>query len=397
MTAQIERGHSERGHAVLSASAAHRWLACPPSARREADMLESYSEYAAEGTLAHEIAELYLTSYLAPTPQKTFNTKLNKFKKHELYKPEMLTHVESYMDYIKSVVIGFGKEKPFVTAERKVNFDNYVPDGFGTSDCIIIGGNTLIVVDFKYGKGVPVSAESNSQMRLYALGAYAEYSLFYDIRIVRKVIVQPRLDSVSESEISIDDLLTWGESIKPIAEKAHKGEGEYRFGDHCQFCKIKATCSARADTHNELTKYIDTGIPVHDLTLDEISHILSVSEQYKKWITHLEEYAFERIMTGDEIDGWKLVKGRDGVRKYADMDAFFDYLITNNITDKSILYDNVPVTVTELEKRLGKTVFAEHAANFITRDEGKPTLAKATDKRPSYSTITAVEAFKDII
>jgi len=393
MTAQ----HAERSHALLSASAAHRWLACPPSAQREAELPETYSEYAAEGTLAHEIAELYLTNYLVPTPQRTFTAKLNKFKKHELFKPEMITHVESYMDYIKSMAFGFGKEQPFIVAERRVNFDHYVPDGYGTSDCIIIGGNTLLVIDFKYGKGIPVSAENNPQMRLYALGAYAEYSLFYDIKTVRKVIVQPRLDNISESEMSIEELLAWGEFIKPIAEKAYKGDGEYKSGDHCQFCKIKATCAARANAHNEITKYIDTGVPVKDLTLDEIGYILSVSEQYKKWITHLEEYAFECMMNGEEISGWKLVKGRDGVRKYLDIDTLFDYLTSNNIIDKSMLFDNVPVSVPELEKRLGKNVFAEHVTDYITRDEGKPTMAKITDKRPSYSAITAAEAFKDIM
>lgn len=234
--------HAEREHALLSASGSHKWLHCTPSARLEEQFPETKSTYADEGRLAHEIAELKLRKhFIEPMGPRAFNNRLKKFKENPLFQEEMLRHTDTYLEYVQGIVHGF-TAPPYIAIEKRLDYSAYAPEGFGTGDCIIIGGNTLHVCDLKYGKGVPVSAEGNPQMRLYALGAYVEYSFLYPIERVRMAIIQPRLDSISEDEISIAELLAWGESIKPIAQKAFAGEGEFVPGDHCRFCRARATC-----------------------------------------------------------------------------------------------------------------------------------------------------------
>jgi hypothetical protein len=240
-------------HALLSASSSHRWLHCPPSARLEEKLPESSSQYAEEGSLAHEIAELKLRKYyIEPMGARSFNARIKKFKEMPLFQEEMLKHTDTYLDYIAGVLHGFSSP-PYVAPEKKIDYSSYAPEGFGTCDCIIIGGNILHIIDFKYGKGVPVSAKDNPQMKLYALGAYTEYSFLYNIDTVKMTIVQPRVDnSISEDSLSIEELLKWGESIKPIAKLAFNGEGENVPGEHCRFCRAKSLCRARADHYLSL-------------------------------------------------------------------------------------------------------------------------------------------------
>jgi hypothetical protein len=240
-------------HALLSASSSHRWLNCTPSARLEEKLPESSSQYAEEGSLAHEIAELKLRKYcIEPMRARSFNARIKKFKEMPLFQEEMLKHTDTYLDYIAGVLHGFSSP-PYVAAEKKIDYSSYAPEGFGTCDCIIIGGNILQIIDFKFGKGVPVSAKNNPQMKLYALGAYTEYSFLYPIDTVKMTIVQPRIHtSISEASLSIEELLKWGESIKPVAKLAFNGEGEYVPGEHCRFCRAKALCRARADHYLSL-------------------------------------------------------------------------------------------------------------------------------------------------
>lgn len=240
---------NDNQHALLSASASHRWLNCTPSARLEESLEEKTSEYAEEGSLAHEIAELKLRKYcIEPMGTRTFNSRLKKFKDNLLFKEEMLKHTDTYIDYIASVLHGFSAA-PYVAAEKRIDYSLYAPEGFGTGDCIIIGGHTLHVIDFKYGKGVPVSAKRNPQMMLYALGAFTEYAFLYPIENIKMTIIQPRLDSISEDNMRYDELLKWGESIKSIAQKAFAGEGEFVPGEHCTFCRAFGICRKTAQTY----------------------------------------------------------------------------------------------------------------------------------------------------
>lgn len=233
-------------HALLSASGARRWLACPPSARLEEQLPESPSAYAAEGTLAHSIAELKVRKLLMNLPTKSFNASLKKLQAEELYNEEMLRHTDTYADYIAQLVHSY-TSPPYLAVEKRLDFSRWVPEGFGTGDCVVIGGETMHVIDFKYGKGVPVSAEENPQMMLYAVGALEAYSMLYNIQTVHLAVVQPRLDTISEWTTSVTQLSCWAANyVAPLAQLAFAGRGEYSPGDHCRFCRAKATCRARA-------------------------------------------------------------------------------------------------------------------------------------------------------
>jgi len=375
--------HSEREHALLSASGAHRWLVCTPSVRLEEQFPDTTSEYAKEGTLAHEIAELKLRKYfIEPMSQRSFSAKLNKFKKRELFQDEMLKHTDTYLEYLQSITLSFSS-KPYVAVEKRVDYSAYAPEGFGTCDCIIIHGEDLYVTDFKYGKGVPVSAENNPQMKLYALGAYLEYSLLYPIKQVHLAIVQPRLDSISEWSLSIDELLAWGEEIKPIAQKAFNGEGEFVPGEHCKFCRAKAQCRARAEQYTALEDFKMMKPPL--ISNEEVGTILEKAIALEAWVKDLKEYALAESLKGNEIPGWKAVEGRS-VRQFTDIDKAFEHLKQNGI-DEAMLYERVPLTVSKLEKQLGKKEFRSlvEEAGFVEKSPGKPTLAPISDKRQAIT------------
>jgi len=374
-------------HALLSASAAHRWLTCTRAPRLEETLPETRSEYADEGRLAHAIAELRLRKqYTDPMGQKAFNEKLNDLKQNPLYSNEMMSHVDTYFDYIANLVYSFPSQ-PYVAIEKRLDYSEYAPEGFGTGDCIIISGTDLYVIDFKYGKGVPVSAENNPQMKLYALGAYLESSFLFNIEKVTMVIVQPRLDNISESTISIDELLAWGESIRPIAQKAYNGEGESVIGEHCRFCRAKALCRARA----EFNTSIDTSRSPHLLTDEEAGQLLERAKDLKAWAADLEDYVFGAIMGGKDIPGWKVVEGRS-VRQFSNVDEAFDTLKQNGI-DEAMLYERKPITLTNVEKLLGKTKFNELLKDYVTKSEGKPTLVPASDKREPLKRPNAQDDF----
>ena len=373
-----EINHKDREHALLSASGAHRWLVCTPSARTEEQFPDTSSEYAKEGTLAHEIAELKLRKYyVEPMSQTTFTRRLNRFKKHELFQDEMLKHTDAYLEYLQSITLAM-PFTPYVAVEARVDYSTYAPEGFGTVDCLIIGGDTLYVTDFKYGKGVPVSAENNPQMKLYALGAYTKYSFLYPIKKVHLAIIQPRLDSISEWTCGIEELLAWGEEIKPIAEKAFAGEGDFVPGEHCKFCRAKAQCRARADKYLEL----DFGMPKPPLiSNEEVGQILEKAIALESWVKDLKEYALAESLKGNEIPGWKAVEGRS-TRIFVDQDKAFEHL-KNNGYDEALLYERVPLTVAKLEKTLGKKEFRSllEEAGLVEKTPGKPTLAPLSDKR----------------
>lgn len=382
-------------HAILSASGASRWMACTPSARLEEQFPDSTSEYAREGTLAHELCELKIRKNLIePMHTRTYNSKLKKLKEHELWQDEMDKHTDTYLEYIQGLVHSYSCT-PAVMVEKKVDFSSYVPDGFGTADCIIIADGTLHVVDFKYGKGVAVSAENNPQMKLYGLGAYLEYSFLYAIDKVKMTIVQPRLDDISECEISTTELMEWAEEVvKPLAEKAYKGEGTYIAGNHCKFCRAKATCRERARMNLETSKF-DFKEPAL-LSDEEVGEALKMAQDLAKWAEDLKDYALAESLKGKLIPGWKAVEGR-GSRVFTDNEEALKVLIGSGI-DETMLYERKQLTLAQIEKVLGPKQFKELVGSYVEKAAGKPTLVVETDKREAITNEDSIKNdFKEMV
>ncbi len=391
-------------HALLSASSASRWLNCTAAPRFEEGLPESTSEYAEEGRLAHAIAELKVLKKFTVMTPRAYTTRLNKFKKEPLYNSEMDKTTDLYVEHLTEQAMLYDSA-PTVAAEVKVDFGEYVPDGFGTCDCVMIGGDTLSITDYKHGKGVPVSATGNPQMKLYALGALKRYApIFGDtIKKVRMTIDQPRLDSYTTDTLTVEELRAWGESIKPIAQKAFSGLGEFVPGDHCRFCRGKAQCRARANINTALEDFKDC-VPAREwnakaeafvasggvvqgtapalLSDEEIGDLLIRGQQLVQWYKDLEEYALKTLLDGKPIAGWKLVAGRSN-RTFTDQDAAIKAVIAAGY-DEALVYDRKPKTLSELEKLMGKAEFAEKIGSFVVKPLGKPTLAPETDKRETY-------------
>ena len=382
----------DKQHALLSASGAHRWLNCTPSARLEENFENKQTVYTQEGTLAHELAELKLRKNYETMSTRKFNSELKKIKENELYKPEMDNHTDIYAEYIKQIM--YTSKAPCIFIEYKTDYSKYAKEGFGTTDCVIIEGNTLHVIDFKYGQGVAVSAENNPQMMLYALGIYEANSIIYDIKNVVLAIIQPRLDSISEWNISIEDLIKWGnEVVVPKAEDAFAGIGDFIPGEHCRFCKAKGECRARAEANLqaiEIRKTVDKNL----LANDEIGVILKQCTDVEDWLKDLRETALNKILNGEKIEGWRAVEGRSN-RVITNIDEAFELLKKDGF-DETVLYERKPLSLTELEKLVGKKKFAELLADYIEKPKGKPALVDSSDKRPDFENkTTAEEDFKE--
>ncbi len=380
-------------HALLSASSSHKWLHCPPSARLEVRFPESTSTYAEEGRLAHAIAELKLRKHFTPMGPRTFTNALKKLQADSLYQPEMLGHTDTYLEYVQKVCHAY-TNAPHVAIEKQLDYSGYAPEGFGTGDCIIIGGNKLHVVDFKYGSGVPVSAEANPQMMLYALGALNAYALLYLIDRVQLTIVQPRLDSVSEYELSADELRAWGESIRPVAKQAFDGAGEFCAGDWCRFCRAKSQCRARNEQYTAVVSVLEAFGRARPplITNEEMGEILLRAQPIAAWVADLQEYALSAILRGELVPGWKAVEGRSN-RQFSDTDEAFKVL-TSAGYDEAILYERKPITLTAVEKLTGKPKFVGLLGSYIIKPPGKPTLAPETDTREAIKlNPTAAEVF----
>lgn len=382
-----------RKHAILSASSAARWLACPPSARLEQEFESNTSIYAEEGRFAHHLAELYLRHYLGVITKEQLNARIEELKKNEFYSQEMEDHVQTYVD-IAAEKINAARAKSkdaIVFLEQRLDFSYWVPEGFGTGDLTLITNDLVEVVDFKYGKGVPVSAERNAQMRLYGLGAYQLFNMLYDIRTVRMTIVQPRLDNISTEWLPIDELLTWGnEVVKPIAQLAYEGKGEFSAGDHCQFCQAKYTCRARAEANLELAKYEFQDPPL--LEQEEIADVLGRATELRSWVADVLDYALVQARDhGVHWPGWKLVEGRSN-RKYVDDDAVADVLKRAGYKHADI-FEEVLKGVTKMEKLLGKKKFTELLtdAGLVIKPPGKPTLVPESDKRPEIDPLASAK------
>lgn len=381
-------------HALLSASGAHRWLSCTPSAKLEEQFPDSTSTYAEEGTLAHELCEIKVNKALLGMPTKTYNSTLKKIKGNDLYQTEMDKYTDEYLDYILEKVHSFDSP-PTVIVEKKVDFSSYVPEGFGTADCIILGDGELHIVDFKYGKGVEVSAEYNPQMMLYALGAYLEYSFLFQIEAVKMTIVQPRIGNISEYSMLVEELLEWAELIvKPKAQMAWLGNGDYTAGEHCKFCRARASCRERARKNLETENFELKKGPL--LSPDEIGEALKKAIDLAKWAEDLKEYALAESLKGNDIPGWKAVEGR-GSRNFTDNDLAIKKLKEAGIAEE-LLYERKQYTLAQIEKVVGTKDFKKIVGDLVVKNPGKPTLVVDTDKREKITNkVTAAEDFADEI
>ena len=389
--------HEERAHALLSASGAHRWLLCPPSAKLEEQFPDTASDTAEEGTLAHELAELKVRNYFNPgeVSKRKLTYAINKLKKDRLWQDEMLTHTDTYLDYIREVSVKLPSQ-PSVEIEKHLDLSAYIPGGFGTADFIMLQGEDLYVMDFKYGKGVPVFAEENPQMLLYALGAFEAYKILYSIKQIHLAIIQPRLDSISEWDCSLDELLKFGIHVKERAALAIEGAGKFCPGEkQCRFCRAKAVCRARAEENVRLAFSPDKGKLPPLITNAEVGNYLLQGEDVAKWLSDLKDYALKECLAGKEIPGWKAVEGR-GQRDWTDMDAAFERLTKSGLTEEVMLWEKKPLTLAQVEKLVGKKDFQDAVGEFVVKHPGKPALVKESDRREAITNkVTAAEAFKE--
>ena len=375
-------------HAVLSASAAERWMNCPGSVAATKDLPESTSVYAEEGTLAHSLCELKVRKLFGipdPMPRSEYQKQLDAIKAHELYQKEMDGCSDTYLDTIQEIVMRY-PTRPCVMVEQRVDFSEFVPDGFGTADCIILTPASLHIVDYKHGQGVPVSAVDNKQLKLYALGAFLKYKPFIiDLQDVFLHVVQPRLKNLSEWRSTIGDLLDWAEQeVRPAAKLALSNNAPFVPGEkQCRFCGIRATCYARAQQNLEIVNRPLYGKLPPTLTDAEVGEALTIGKDVADWLKKLESYATRTLESGGTIPGYKLVEGRSN-RIWTDQNEAFKSMRENGV-DEALLFERVPLTVSKLEKALDKKLFAKAAEPFITKAPGKPTMVPETDPRKPWS------------
>ncbi|GIQ63599.1 hypothetical protein PACILC2_21670 [Paenibacillus cisolokensis] len=384
------QAHSERAHALLSASKAAQWINCPPSARLQERLPDKRSEYADQGTVAHELAELKLRRRLTPCNSKQrreIDAAIGYLQQNPLYDAEMESAVNEYVEIVEERFMAAKARSSDATIllEESLDFSEWVPDGYGTGDVVLISDGVLEVIDLKYGKGVPVSAVGNPQIRLYGLGAWNAYNYLYDIREIHGTIVQPRLDNISTDIMSVDELLEWAETVvRPAAALAYEGKGEYKPGDHCRWCKVKGNCRARADANMAALQYEFQDPAL--LTLDEIGSILHVAEQLSAWAKDVADYAFEQAKAGQKVPGWKLVEGRSN-RQITDKDAARSALEAAGLEPADYLKPQDLLGIGDLEKRIGKKELAALIGDLIVKPPGKPVLVPETDKRLELNSV----------
>lgn len=382
-------------HALLGPSSAKIWMSCPPSARLGEQFPDKDTAYTEEGTLAHKLAELILRYNNNEISKKAYTTRLNKLKADPLYSQEMMEYIEDYTQTVWELVNETKASCLDAQAlfEQELHFEDYVPDGFGTGDVVIIADDLVQVIDLKYGKGVGVTAYENPQLRLYGLGAYLEHSMLYDIRRVRMTIVQPRLENVTTEELTAEELLAWAEQeVKPRAQEAFAGTGDFCVGDHCRFCKAFAICRAQKEYQLELAKYEFADAALLDNA--EIGEVLQKADALVKWADAIKEYAFDQALNhGVHYDGWKLVEGRSN-RKYADEAKVAEILSAAGYKD--IYKPQELHGITAMEKLIGKKKFGELLDGQIIKPEGKPVLVPESDRRPELNAVEkAKESFEE--
>ena len=365
--------HSSRAHALLSASSAHRWLACPPSAVAAEAYPEQDTEYTREGTLAHEVAEIYANG-------DQVNLEACDVETAEQITQEMIDCAIEYRDYIQELTT---TDDPLILLEQKVDFSPWVPDGFGTADCIIIQGDTMDVIDYKYGEGVLVSAADNPQEKLYGLGALNDYGFAYDVKKVRLHIFQPRMNNVSVDELSSEDLLAWGEIVKPIAEKAAKGKGKHKEGSHCTFCPHAGRCRQLSSVCKEFVETHDLRVAVPVLAPHEVAEVLQMEPLINLWLRRIKSLALTTMLDGGEIPGFKVVEGKLGNRKWTNELEVAEVLIGAGYSQDDYTETKL-LSPAAMDKALGKKKVAELLAKCIDRAPGSPTIVPESNSKPAY-------------
>lgn len=390
--------HADRAHAKLSASGSKKWLTCTRSAALEDQFPDEQSTYAAEGTFMHEIFELALLMWLERIPEAEARARYAELKQNAFWNQELEDHVRAAVERAKAAIeeIRASCKDPVILVEQRLDFSPWVPEGFGTGDLVIIADDVAWVLDLKGGKGIPVECEGNTQMQLYGLGAYNELAHLYDIRRVRMTVLQPRLDNWGSSELLVEDLLEWAETyVKPRAQMAWDGEGEFVAGDHCTdgFCRARFQCPARAEAALEVAKS-DFALKAPELlTAEQLVDVLSKADMAIAWLNDVKSYALKQAENGHEISGYKLVEGRSN-RKYSDADAVAEKLIQSGV-DEALIYERSLLGITAMEKVLGKKKFAELLGDLVVKPSGKPTLVPVDDKRPALSSVaSAAEDFQ---
>lgn len=386
-------------HALLSASGAARWLNCTPSARLEEKIPNKTSNYAREGTLAHALAELTVNYWLNNISEMEFENQKDELvaseEGQEFFNMEMQEYINDYAKLItdKVEVAKEVCEDTFAELEVKVDFSKWVPDGFGTSDCVIVSDKILEIIDLKYGKGHRVEAAGNPQMRLYALGALEYYGQLYDIEKIRMTIFQPRLSGIQSSdEITVNELLKWAEDVvKPKAKDAFEGKGEFVPSEEtCKFCRAKEECRARYDYNLQL---FDEGPDPLLITPDEAAAVLAKAKDMRVWLDDLEDLVYSALMKGEKVNGYKIVEGCSN-RAFADESKVVKAMKKAGYKE-ALLYEKKLITLTQMEKDFGKKEVAEILKDLIIKPKGKPKLAPESDKRPEMQIDEAVIAAFD--
>lgn len=387
--------NAERAHAKLSASGSKKWLTCTPSVALEENFPDERSGYADEGTFAHEVFELAVLTWLERVKANKARAEYNKLKANTLWSQDLEDNVRAAVEKAKDAITAARQRcaDPVVLVEQRLDFSAWVPEGFGTGDLVVIADDLVEVLDYKHGKGVFVDAQDNSQMRLYGLGAYNQLAHLYDIKRVRMTILQPRLDNYSSEELSIEELLQWGETVvKPRAQLAWEGLGELVPGEHCTsgFCRARFQCPARAEAALAVARQDFALRPPELLTTEQLLAVLDKAELAIKWLSDVQAYALKQAESGHEIPGWKLVEGRAN-RKYVDPEAVAQKLLAAGVPEAAI-YERSLLGITAMEKALGKKRFTELLDELVIKPAGKPTLVPEGDKRPAISSVASAAA-----
>lgn len=380
--------HSGRAHARLNASSSHRWMMCPPSVRLSEQFADKPSSYAEEGTFLHELCELKLHRYLGDMAPDVIEAQYAEHRDSEFYTQEAETVTDEYIAFCVETIeaVKSSCPDPLIMVEHRLDYSEFVPEGYGTGDLVIVADGVIEVIDFKGGRGVRVDAHRNSQLMLYGLGALLEFDPLYDVHRVRVTIVQPRLSNTSTYEIAADELVCWAEKeVRPRALLAYEGKGEFCAGDWCRFCKARYTCRKRSEYHMQLAER-DFRQP--DLLSDEeITDILPIADSLNNWVQDLLAYATQQAVEGKSWPGYKLVAGRSN-RKYTSEAEVIKAATEAGYTD---IYKTTLLGVGDLEKRLGRKKFNEVLGMYVIKPVGAPTLVPDSDPRKPYS--SAAEDF----
>ena len=373
-------------HATLAPSAAERWIHCPGSIKLSDQVPSPEStSYADEGTVAHTIGQLKLEVAAGEVPEKEYGDTLHAIVRSadgQYWCGEMDEATDYYRDQVLERLAAAGDDATLLV-EQRYSLEPWVPEGFGTSDAVIIGGSTIEVIDLKYGKGIKVEAKGNPQLRLYGLGAAMLFGDLYDLDTVRMTIIQPRLDHISTEELPLAALYAWAENVvKPAATAAMGENAPTACGDWCRWCPAKAVCRTRAEKQLELAAF-EFQRPAL-LSSEEIADILGRAEALQQWVSDVEAYALQSALDGTTYAGWKLVEGRS-VRKYAD-----DLKVAETLKaagyDEALLYERKLLGLTAMEKLVGKKKLTETLGDLIVKPAGKPVLVPESDKRPPINT-----------